>query len=102
MQNEKTTLEEQHKFFVQEARVANKGKITKEIEKEFKSYAASINKIEEKLAIIDEQIAAVSSPDHLIEIEKDVMQEEEYRLKQERKANIEKQKEQKKADQDDK
>ena len=102
LQNEKTTLEEQHKFFVQESRVANKGKITKEIEKEFKSYASSINKIEEKLAIIDEQIAAVSSPDHLIEIEKDVMQEEEYRLKQERKANIEKQKEQKKADQDDK
>lgn len=98
LQNEKTTLEEQHKFFVQESRAANKGKITKEIEKEFKSYASSMKKLEEKLAIIDEQVAAVSSPDHLIEIEKDVMQEEEYRLKQERKLNAQQRKENQKTD----
>lgn len=102
LQNEKATLEEQHKFFVQEARTENKGKITKEIEKEFKSYASSISKIDEKLVIIEEQISAVSSPEHLIEIEKEVMQEEEYRLKQERKSNYEKQKEDQKLNNDKK
>ena len=95
MQNEKTTLEEQHKSFVQESRAANQGKITKEIEKEFKSYAAAMSKLEEKLAIIDEQISAVSSPEHLIEIEKEVTSEEEYRLKQERKMNAQQRKENK-------
>ena len=95
LQNEKTTLEEQHKSFVQESRAANQGKITKEIEKEFKSYAAAMSKLEEKLAIIDEQISAVSSPEHLIEIEKEVTSEEEYRLKQERKMNAQQRKENK-------
>lgn len=85
---EKKTLEEQHKFFVQEARLNNKGKITKDTEREFKSYASKMNKIDEKLNILEEQITIVSSPEHLIDIEKDVTSEEEYRLKQERKVKI--------------
>ena len=83
---EKQELEQQHKNYVQEARVNDKGKITKDTEKEFKSYAVNLGKIEEKLSILEEQISAVSSPEHLISLEKEVADEEEYRLKQEQKA----------------
>ena len=86
LKSEKTQLEEQHKNYVQEARINDKGKITKDTEKEFKSYAANMAKIEEKLAILEEQIAVVSAPEHLISLEKEVADEEEYRLKQEQKA----------------
>ncbi len=82
---EKENLEETHKSYVKEARLSNKGKITKETEKEFKQYSANISKLEEKLSILEEQISQVSSPEYLIGIEKEVEQEEEYRIKIERK-----------------
>lgn len=85
LQAEKLDLEEKHKNYVQEARLNNRGKITRDTEKEFKSYANKLGKIEEKLSILEEQITMVSSPEHLIEIENDVKQEEEYRIKEERK-----------------
>lgn len=86
LKEEKAKLEEQHKNYVQEARISDKGKITKDTEKEFKSYTTNMAKIEEKLTILEEQISVVSSPEHLISLEKEVMDEEEYRLKQEQKA----------------
>ncbi len=82
---QKEEAEIAHKEAVKEARVTNKGKITKESEREFKAYANKISRLQEKIDIINEQIETALSPDHLMEIEKRIADDEIRRMKELRK-----------------
>jgi len=64
-------LEDKQKANIAESRKQN-GKITKDIEKEFKSYASKRGKIQDKLNILNEKLANVNSPEYMISLEKKV------------------------------
>ncbi len=84
---QKEEAEESHKEAVKEARISSKGKITKDTEREFKAYASKIARLQEKLDILDEQIDAALSTDHLMDIEKRISDDEIRRQKELRKAS---------------
>ena len=64
-------LEDKQKANIALSRQQN-GKITKDIEKEFKTYASKRGKIQDKLNILNEKLANVNSPEYMISLEKKV------------------------------
>lgn len=85
LEKQKQELETSHKEEIKEARLNSKGKITKETERAFKTYTSSMNRIQQKIEILQEQITSALKPEHLLDIERKVTMEEEKRLKNERK-----------------
>lgn len=70
IENDKATLEENHKEFIRTQREKDKGKISRTAEKAFKQYTAKMSMMNEKIKIIDEKIAYAMTADHLIEVER--------------------------------
>ncbi len=85
LEQQKTELENAHKQDIKNSRLSSKGKITKETERTFKTYASTMSRLNEKLAILDEQITHAISTDHLLELQNKVEMDEEKRLKNEMK-----------------
>ncbi len=83
--NQKEEAEQAHKEAVKEARLNSKGKISKDAEREFKAYASKISRIQQKIEILNEQIDSAQSPDHLMDIEKRISDDEIRRQKELRK-----------------
>ena len=78
----KAELEELHKEFVKEQRIKDNEKISREMEKAFKSHAVKQSNLNEKLRILAEKIEFTKSADHLIELERRILSEqEEQKLK---------------------
>ena len=65
-------LEKNHKDYIEESRALNNGKITKEIEKQFKVYSSKRNKLSDKLQNAKEHLENINSPEYLIVLEKKV------------------------------
>ena len=82
---QKTDAEEAHKEAVKEARLNSKGKITKDAEREFKAYANKVSRLQEKIDILNEQIETALSPDHLMNLEQRISEDEVRRIKEARK-----------------
>ena len=82
IEKEKAELEELHKEFVKEQRIKDNEKISREMEKAFKSHAVKQSNLNEKLRILAEKIEFTKSADHLIELERRILSEqEEQKLK---------------------
>lgn len=79
---EKERLEAEHKEAIREARKTSNGKISKETEKEFKAYAAKMNRCAEKHEILKEQLDHTLTADYLISVEKRIAIEEERKLRE--------------------
>ena len=101
--SEMKELEDRQKANIAQSRQQN-GKITKDIEREFKSYASKRSKIQDKLNILNEKLENVKSPEYMISLEKKVSSQmlkakkEAYRqaeLEAKEKAKAQKQDEQK-------
>jgi hypothetical protein len=88
--NQKDEAEQAHKEAVKEARLNSKGKISKDAEREFKTYASKISRIQQKVEILNEQIEFAQSPDHLMEIERRLSDDEIKRQKELRKESTKK------------
>ena len=65
-------IEKEHKDFINSSREKNNGKITKEIEHQFKVYGSKRSKIVDKLAALNEQLETLKSPEYLLKLEKKV------------------------------
>lgn len=76
-------LEAEHKETVRKAREKSaNGKISKDTEREFKTYANKIARLTEKEEILKEQLDTTMSAEYLITIEKRLAQAEEKQLKE--------------------
>lgn len=76
-------LETEHKESVRIAREKSaNGKISKDTEREFKTYASKIARLSEKEEILKEQLDTTMSAEYLITIEKRLAQMEEKQLKE--------------------
>ncbi len=73
-------LEAKHKEEVLAERKS--GANTKNIEKKFKTYASQRNKIQSQIATLSEHKTSLASAEHLMTLEKTILQEEENKLKQ--------------------
>ena len=102
MQQQKLLLEEEHKLAIKDARLNNKGKITKETEHEFKSFASKITKLEQKIDILKEQLEKIESSDYLISLQRQISAQETKRQKEQLKKNIQQAKENEKQNNDKK
>ncbi|MBQ8845211.1 MAG: hypothetical protein IJ008_04290 [Clostridia bacterium] len=74
-------LEAEHKLKVVEDRKVNGSKVTKEIEKEFKSYSAKHSKIQERIDILNEKIDNIKSPEYLLSLERKIYLDQEREQK---------------------
>lgn len=81
MEEQKLLLEEEHKQVIKDARLNSKGKITKDTEKEFKTYANKLSRLQQKIDILKEQLAKVQTHEYLISIERRIASEETKRQK---------------------
>ncbi len=70
LQEELKTLEEENKLTTKKSR--EEGKVTKEIERQFKSYAQKSAKLQKSIDELNEHKALISSPDYLLSVEKRV------------------------------
>ncbi len=86
LEEDKVRLEENHKEFMKDNRLNNKGAVTREVEKEIKKYNNDIIKIDEKINIISEKIDTVMSADYLLVLERKIVAEEDTIYRNERKA----------------
>lgn len=77
IENEKAELEAVHKEFVKEQRIKDSDKISKDMEKAFKVHAAKQSNLNEKLRILKEKIDYTMSAEHLIELERRVVAEQD-------------------------
>ena len=77
IEKEKEELEEIHKEFVKEQRVKDNEKISREMEKAFKSHAVKQSNLNEKLRILAEKIEFTNSAEHLIELERRIIAEQD-------------------------
>jgi hypothetical protein len=66
------TLEAEHKEYIENARKENGGKVTKEIERQFKLYSSKRSKLTDKLQKANENLETIKSPDYLLVLEKKV------------------------------
>lgn len=64
------TLESDHKEYIEEARRTKGGKITKEIEHQFKLYSSKRSKLNDKIQKANENLETIKSPDYLLVLEK--------------------------------
>lgn len=79
--NQLTQLETEHKMKVVEDRKINGSKVTKDIEKEFKSYSAKRSKIQERIDILQEKIDNIKSPEYLLTLERKIYLDQEKEQK---------------------
>ena len=82
MQEQKQILDDEHKLATKDARLSGKGKITKETEREFKSYAARLTRLEQKIDILNEQLAKVESKSYRESLERKIATEESKRQRE--------------------
>ncbi len=86
LENDRIRMEEEHKEFVKSSQLNNKGKISREMEKELKSYNLNIIRIDEKINIIKEKIDTVMSAEYLLSIERKIVAEEDEAFRKEKRA----------------
>lgn len=86
--NDKASLEEKHKEFIKSAREKDGAKISKEVEKAFKAYNTSINRMNEKINIIKEKIDYTASAEYLLVIERRVLAEQDENNQKKKKNKI--------------
>lgn len=86
---EREALEEEHKQFIKSAREKDGDKISREVERAFKSYNHSINKLNEKINIIKEKIDYTISAEYLLVIERRILAEQDEKASKSRKARKE-------------
>lgn len=72
LEAELETIEKDHKEYIEESRTQNNGKITKEIERQFKIYGSKRSKIIDKINVSKEQLETLKSADYLLTLEKKV------------------------------
>ena len=75
-------LEKAHKQRVVELREKDKGKVSKETDREFKHFAQKRTVIAEKLASLNKQIDNLQSPEYLLNLERKVYVQEEAKRKE--------------------
>ncbi len=97
LEEQKQILEQEHKANIKEARLSSKGQVTKETEREFKSYASKLSRLQQKIDILNEQLVKVNKPEYIGAIERRLVSEEARRQKEAFKAHDEKIKAEKKA-----
>lgn len=83
LEQDKASMEEQHKEFVRQSR---QEKLSKDVEKAFKKYNSDIARINEKINILKEKIDYVMTAEYLLTIERQILMEEENRIAKEKKA----------------
>lgn len=81
-QKELDNLEKTHKQRVIELRSKDKGKVSKETDKEFKQFAQKRTVIAEKLASLNKQIETLNSPDYLLSLERKIYAQEEAKKRE--------------------
>ncbi len=81
-ENELASLETAHKRRVVELREKDKGKVSKETDKEFKQFAQKRTVIAEKLDSLNKQIENVKSPEYLLNLERKIYAQEEAKRKE--------------------
>ncbi len=81
LEDQRKLLEDDHKTVIKDARLNSKGKITKDTEREFKSYASKLSRINEKIEILNGQLNKVNSNEYLISVERRIVSEETKRQK---------------------
>ncbi|MBO5394550.1 MAG: hypothetical protein J6A28_01425 [Clostridia bacterium] len=86
VEEEKATTEQEHKEFIRVQREKDKGKISKTVEKAFKQYTSRIATLNEKIKILNEKIDYVMTADHLIEIERKIVANEDDKKSKKRKS----------------
>ena len=72
LDKELETIEKEHKEFITASRKEHGGKITKEIEKQFKLYGSKRSKIVDKIANLNEQKETINSAEYLLSLEKKI------------------------------
>lgn len=101
-QKELDNLEKTHKQRVVELRAKDKGKVSKETDKEFKQFAQKRTVIAEKLASLNKQIETLKSPEYLLNLERKIYSQEEAKRRElakvSKKTNKESEKEEKPSD----
>lgn len=85
LEQETVKLENDHKEFLKQKQAESNGKLTKEMEKAFKSYNSQKHALNAKIDILNEKIANASTAEYLLSIEKKVLDEEEDKLAKQRK-----------------
>lgn len=83
---DREALEEEHKQFIKSAREKDGDKISREVERAFKSYNHSINKLNEKINIIKEKIDYTISAEYLLVIERRILAEQDEKASKNKKA----------------
>lgn len=86
LEQDKARLEAEHKEYVRESRVASQGKLTREMEREFKKYNSNIARIDEKINIIKEKIDNAMTAEYLLSIEHKIVLEEEAKFAEKQKS----------------
>lgn len=86
-EKELENLETTHKQRVVELREKDKGKVSKETDKEFKHFAQKRTVLAEKLASLNKQIENLQSPEYLLSLERKVYAEQESKRKELAKAS---------------
>ncbi|MBQ8792612.1 MAG: hypothetical protein IJZ62_03245 [Clostridia bacterium] len=77
IENEKASLENEHKDYMRTIRDEKQGKISKEVEKRFKQYTSRVASLNEKINIIKEKLDFTMSADHLIELERKIIAQQD-------------------------
>lgn len=95
-EKELENIEKEHKQKVLDLREKDKGKVSKETDKEFKQFAQKRTVIAEKLESLNKKIEEVNSPEHLLSLERKHYAQEESKQKELRKASEKFNKEQEK------
>ena len=72
LEKDLSEIEKEHKEYINASRTKNNGKITKEIEKQFKIYGSKRSKIVDRINLLKEQLVSVKSPEYLLTLEKKV------------------------------
>ena len=81
-EKELENLEKTHKQRVVELRSKDKGKVSKETDREFKQFAQKRTVIAEKLTSLNKQIEEMQTPEYLLNLERKVYAQEEAKRKE--------------------
>ena len=84
-EDEIVKIEEEHKEYFKEKKVQSNGKLTKEMERTFKSFNTKRHALEEKINIVNEKIANVSTAEYLLTIQRKILAERDEKYAQEKK-----------------
>ncbi len=86
-QAELNNLEKEHKQKVITLREKDKGKVSKETDREFKQYAQKHTVIVERIESLNKQVADMKTPEYLLSLERKVFAQEEMKQKELAKAS---------------